>query len=97
MRRLPVLETAGEAAALMWRHLTPAVLLTLVPVLPLEWAVDAAGLRAAPDRAPAAFALATLLSVAGDAWATAAYLRLVAAREQGDRLPWGRALFEALD
>jgi len=94
--RLPVLATAAEALALMWRHLVPAILLTVVVTVPVEWAVDAAGLRRGGD-APLAFILATLISVAATAWISAAYLRIVAVREGDGTVGLATALFEQID
>ncbi len=93
---LPVLATAVDALALMWRHLVPAILLTVVITVPVEWAVDAAGLRRGGG-APLAFLLATLISVAATAWISAAYLRIVAVREVGGTVGLATALFEQLD
>jgi len=94
--RLPVLTTAAEALALMWHHLVPAILLTVVITVPVEWAVDAAGLRRGGD-APLAFVVATLISVAATAWISAAYLRVVAVREAGGAVGLATALFEQID
>ena len=94
--RLPVLATAAEILALMWRHLVPAILLTVVITVPVEWAVDAAGLRRGGD-APFAFVIATLISVAATAWISAAYLRLVAVGEAGSTVGLATALFEQID
>jgi len=94
--RLPVLATAAEALTLMWRHLVPAILLTVVVTVPVEWVVDAAGLRRGSD-APLAFILATLISVAATAWISAAYLRIVAVREAGHTARLATALFEQID
>jgi len=94
--RLPVLATAAEALVLMWHHLVPAILLTVVVTVPVEWAVDAAGLRRGGD-APLTFLVATLISVAATAWVSAAYLRMVAVREAGGTVGLVTALFEQLD
>lgn len=93
---LPVLTTAADALALMWRHLVPAILLTVVVTVPVEWAVEVAGLRRGGD-SPLAFLLATLISVAAAAWLAAAYLRVVKVREAGGTVGLATALFEQLD
>ncbi len=93
---LPVFATAADALALMWRHLVPAILLTVVITVPVEWAVEVAGLRRGGDN-PLALLLATLISVAATAWLAAAYLRIVAVREAGGTVGLATALFEQLD
>jgi len=94
--RLPVLATAAEVLALMWRHLLPAILFTVVVTMPVEWAVDVAGLRHGGD-APLALVAASLISVVAAAWLSAAYLRVVAVREAGGVVGLATALFEQLD
>ncbi len=94
--RLPVLATVADSLALMWRHLVPAILLTAAVTVPVEWAVQAAGLHGGGD-APLALVLATLISVATTAWLSAAYLRLVAVREAGGQMGLATALFEVID
>jgi hypothetical protein len=96
--RLGVLAAVARSLSLMWRFLGTAFGLTVVVILPVEWALDTTGLRSGMAYvAPARFILATLVSLIAGLWATAALLRVVDARETGGGKSWPVALFESLD
>ena len=96
--RLVVLDAVARSLTLMWRYFGTAVALTVVVLLPVEWALHAAGLRSRMDDVdPLRFIVATLVSLIAGLWATAALLQVIDARERGGSKPWPVALFESLD
>jgi hypothetical protein len=93
-----VLDAVARSLALMWRFLGSAIGLTVVVLLPVEWALDAAGLRSGMVYVdPTRFILATVVSLIAGLWAAAALLRVIDARERGGGKSWPAALFESLD